>query len=93
MYVSKYQIRSISSVNYLGYSNTRNYDLGEKYADISFYREIKTVDDWKKIKDGLNQNYSVLNDLDMYGYTTDIYIGNFTGKLDGNNYSIKNIIN
>lgn len=91
VYVSKYQIRSISSVNYLGYSNTRNYDLGEKYADISFYREIKTVDDWKKIKDGLNQNYSVLNDLDMYGYTTDIYIGNFTGKIEGNNNTIKNI--
>lgn len=91
VYVSKYQIRSISSVNYLGYSNTRNYDLGEKYADISFYREIKTVDDWKKIKDGLNQNYSVLNDLDMYGYTTDVYIGNFTGKIEGNNNTIKNI--
>lgn len=91
VYVSKYQIRSISSVNYLGYSNTRNYDLGEKYADISFYREIKNVEDWKKIKDGLNQNYLLMNDLDMYGYTTDIYIGNFTGKLDGNNYSIKNI--
>lgn len=91
VYVSKYQIRSISSVNYLGYSNTRNYDLGEKYADVSFYREIKTVDDWKKIKDGLNQNYALMNDLDMYGYTTDIYIGNFTGKIEGNNYTIKNV--
>jgi hypothetical protein len=28
----------------------------------------------------------------MYGYTTDIYIGNFTGKLEGNNHTIKNII-
>ena len=92
VYVSKYQIRSISSVNFLGYSNTRSYDLGEKYADISFYREIKTIDDWKTIKNGLNQNYSLMNDLDMYGYTTDIYIGNFTGKLEGNNHTIKNIV-
>ena len=91
VYVSKYPIRSISSVNFLGYSNTRNYDMGEKYADVSFYKEIKTVDDWKKIKDGLNQNYLLMNDIDMYGYTTDIYIGNFTGKLEGNNYTIKNV--
>lgn len=91
VYVSKYQIRSISSVNYLGYTNTRNYTLGEKYADISFYHEIKTVDDWKKIQNGLNQNYALMNDLDFYGYTTDVYINIFTGKIEGNNHTIKNI--
>lgn len=91
VYISKYPIRSISSVNFLGYSNTRDYDLGEKYADISFYREIKDINDWKNIKNGLNQNYSLLTDLDMYGYTTDIYIGNFSGKIEGNNHTISNV--
>lgn len=91
VYKSQYEIRSITSVNYLGYSNIRNYAQGEKYADIAFYHEIRTVADWKKINEGLNQNYLLMNDLDMHGYTSDIYIGTFSGKIDGNNYSIKNV--
>lgn len=88
-YISRYQIRMISSVNFLGYTSSNSYDGGEKYADVSFYHEINNLDDWVKINDGLNQNYALMTDLDFFGFY-DFYIGNFSGKIEGNNHVIKN---
>ena len=90
VYVSKYPIRSISSVNFLGYSSTRSYSTNEKYASITFYREIHNLEDWQQINKGLNQNYALMEDLDFAGYN-DIFINNFSGKFEGNNHTIKNI--
>lgn len=90
VFVSKYPIRSISSVNFLGYTSTRDYANNEKYASIAFFREINNIDDWKQINKGLNQNYALMADLDFAGYN-DYYINNFSGRFEGNNHTIKNI--
>ncbi len=89
-FISKYEIRNISSVNYLGYGSTRTYVTGEKYANVAFYKEIFDIDDWSEINNGLGQNYAIMDDLDFYGYQ-DIYIDNFTGTIEGNNHTLKNI--
>lgn len=90
VFISKYPIRSISSVNFLGYTSTRNYANNEKYAAIAFFKEINNMDDWKQINKGLNQNYALMTDLDFNGYN-DYYINNFSGRFEGNNHTIKNI--
>lgn len=89
-YVSKYSIRSVSSMSFLGYISKRQYDIGEKHAVISFYKEIYTVSDWRAINSGLNQNYILMNDLNFLG-ESNINITTFSGKIDGNNHTIKNI--
>ncbi len=88
-YVSKYQIRSIKS-KFLDYESERKYATNEKYVEVSFYKEISTVNDWMMINEGLNQNYAIMNDIDFYGYNN-IPVGNFTGKIEGNNFTLSNI--
>ena len=89
-YVSKYSIRKIESKNYLGYKNERSYLDGEKYAEVEFYLEINSVADWVKINKGLGQNYSIETDLD-FNYSANYTINNFSGKIEGNNHTLKNI--
>jgi hypothetical protein len=90
IYVSRYQIKSISSRSSSGYTSTRKYDVGEKYLYVDLYNEIHSVSDFIKINKGLNQNYAIMSDLDFDGYTN-YYINNFTGKIEGNNHTLKNI--
>ncbi len=60
--------------------------------------EIATVDDFLKISDAPDKYYELTADLDFEGRTfTNIFgidaiiIETFTGKLEGNNYTIKNL--
>ena len=89
-YVSRYTIRSISSKSYNGIVSVKNYNIGEKYLYVDFYREIHNVNDWIKINDQLNQNYIIMNDLDFKSYAN-YYINNFTGKINGDNHILRNI--
>lgn len=90
IYVSRYQIKSISSRSSSGYTSTRKYDIGEKYLYVDLYKEVHNVTEFTKINNGLNQNYAIMADLDFDGYTN-YYINNFTGKIEGNNHTLKNI--
>ena len=90
IYVSKYEVYSISSKSANGYISTRKYDMGEKYLLVDLYKQIRTIDDFIKINNGLNQNYIMMNDLDFSGYSN-FYINNFSGKFDGNNFTIRNV--
>lgn len=90
VYVSKYEVYSISSKSANGYVSTRKYDMGEKYLMVDLYKQIRTVEDFTNINKGLNQNYILVNDLDFSGYSN-FYINNFSGKFEGNNHTISNV--
>lgn len=91
VFVSKYQVRSITSRSANGYNSTRKYSAGDKYLFIDFYKEINNINEFLSINNSLNQNYILMKDLDFTGYQ-DFYIGNFSGKFNGNNHKIKNVI-
>lgn len=92
-FYSKYAINNINSTDYLGYKHTTTYVAGDKYLFIDFYREIKTVADWKSINTYASQNFILMNDLDFEDLNvTDFVITvTFSGKLNGDNHTVRNI--
>lgn len=55
--------------------------------------EIKTPEDFLKIKENLYGEYTLINDIDFTGYEDDILknlVGNFRGIFNGNGKTIKN---
>ena len=89
-YLSQYYVRSITSVGSFGISYTRKYEDYERALDIDMYREINNINDWKNVKQHLDENYILETDLDFQG-TDNISISNFAGKFNGNNHTIRNI--
>lgn len=87
---SKYQVNNIESTDFMNYKHTTTYLAGEKYLFVDLYKEIYTIDDWKKGSKSLGENYILMNDLDFTG-ATGIVWGTFTGKIDGNYKTIRNI--
>lgn len=87
LFKSKYAIRQISSVDYMGNINTREYPLGEKYAEVDFYKEIRTTQQFLDIKKSLTQNYILMEDISLEGISNP-NIGNFSGTLDGNGHKV-----
>ncbi|MGM9877694.1 MAG: LamG-like jellyroll fold domain-containing protein [Bacilli bacterium] len=90
LYTSRYQVRSISTRSVTGYTSTRKYSADEKYLIVDFYKEVYSVEDFININNGLSQNYAIMDDLDFEGYVK-FHINNFSGKLEGNNHTLKNI--
>lgn len=90
VYKSRYAVYSITSTSANGYLSTRKYDDGEKYLLVDLYKKISTVKEFTDINKGLDQNYMLMADLDLSGYSG-FYINNFSGKFEGNNHVIKNI--
>ena len=89
-YLSKYYIRSITSIGAYNISYTREYKDKERTLEFDMYRKIRTVNDFKNIKNSLTENYKLVNDLDFIN-VTGLQLGNFSGKFDGGNHTIKNI--
>lgn len=91
IYQSKYAVRSISSTTYTGITVKKQYNIGEKYLYIDFYHEINSVEEWIKINNNTRENYIIMNDLDFSEYVNYRIIYGFVGKIDGNNYTLKNM--
>ncbi len=90
--LSKYSIMSITSKGVLGIHSTRKYTENEKVFYVDFFREINSLEDWKKIPKSPTENYLLMTDLDFINEGTDVLINTtYTGKLNGNNKTIKNI--
>lgn len=89
-YKSKYEIRSIKSKYANKYESVRRYNEGDKYLFIDFYQTISSVEEWINIKNDTTSNYSIIADLDFYEYSNYV-IPSFTGKIKGNNHTLKNI--
>ncbi len=91
-YVSKYGILSITTKGVLNLEYTREYEAGERNIYVDFYKEINTVADWAEVNKYPTENYILMNDLDFINQTSNIIITNeFKGKIEGNNYTIRNI--
>lgn len=92
-YKSKYYIRNIKITGVMGYTYEKNYTDLERPIDVDLYYPIKTLNDWKELVSKPTQNYILMNDLDFKNETIANYIvqKTFTGKLNGNGKTLKNI--
>ena len=92
MYISKYNVQSITTKGAFNTPYTRNFENGERTISVDLYREINSIDDWKNISKSLTENYMLMTDLDFSNEGNSIRITQeYTGKLNGNNHTIKNI--
>ena len=92
MYISKYNVQSITTKGAFNTPYTRNFENGERTISVDLYREINSIDDWKDISKSLTENYMLMTDLDFSNEGNSIRITQeYTGKLNGNNHTIKNI--
>ena len=93
IYVSNYDILSITSKGAFNNVYTRNYEERERTIEINLYRPINSIDDWKEINKYPNENYMLETDLDFRNDTSsEIIISNYRGNLDGNGHKIQNIL-
>ena len=93
MYVSNYSVQSITTKGAFNAPYTRNFEDGERTIKIDLYREINSIDDWKNINNSPTENYMLMTDLDFANEGSNIRISKtYTGKVNGNNHTIKNII-
>lgn len=88
-YLSKYYVNSITLTNLSGITYRRTYNANEKGFNVTLYKPISTVAEWKKIPDGTTENYKLVADLDFEN--TSAARINFFATLDGQNHVIKNI--
>lgn len=87
-YLSAYSIMSISN------GNIRTYGTNERIVNVEMYREIKTTQDWANINSKRNENYRLMNDIDFINKAPATFriTSNFTGKIDGNGFTVRNML-
>lgn len=92
-YVSKYSLLSIKIDGAAGKTYTRKFSKDERTVFVDFYKGIYNINDWKEINSNTTQNYRLMTDLDFKNEGSSItIIQKYTGKIDGNNHTIKNIL-
>ena len=92
VYTTNYSVLSITTKGAFSQEYTREYKDNERVIPVEFFKEIRTVDDWIAINKSPTENYMLMNDIDFINQGDNIRItSNFTGKLEGNNYTLKNI--
>ena len=92
-YVSNYSVLEITTKGAFNKPYTREFKEGERKIEVDLYKEIHTIEDWKNINKSPTENYILMQDLDFSNEGNTIEITNiYTGKLNGNNNTIKNII-
>ena len=91
-YISKYNVQSITTQGAFNIPFTRTFKQGERVIEVDLYKEINSVQDWKDINTSPTENYMLMTDLDFANEGNTIVIDKtYTGKLNGNNHTIKNI--
>ena len=92
-YISSYSVKSITTQGAFNKPYTRSFKENERKIEVDLYREVHSVEDWKEINKLPTENYILMNDLDFINESNSINITNkYTGKIEGNNHTIKNII-
>jgi len=90
---SNYSLEKISTKGAFNAEYSRTYVQNERIVPIELYREIHMIDDWKGIQKSPTENYILMEDLDFRNEGNSIYInGTYSGKFNGNNHTIRNII-
>lgn len=92
-YISNYNLQSITTRGAFNLPYTREFKQGERVIEVDLYKEINSVQDWKDINTSPTENYMLMTDLDFINEGSTIRITNtYTGKLNGNHHTIKNIV-
>lgn len=68
-----------------------NVEIASQEEANDGYTRIYTIDDFKRIANNPSGKYKLENDLDFTGDTLQFTTTVFTGELDGNGHTIKNI--
>lgn len=92
-YTSKYYIRLIISIGALGGEYETKYGEYERGINIDLYYPIHNLQEFKMIRETPTQNYILMDDIDFKGSTINNYMitGTFSGKLNGNGHTLKNL--
>ena len=88
-YASTYYVKSITTIGAAG-DFTINYEDGERMINVDMYRPVYSVYDYMDIPNHPTENFILMNDLDLSN-VPDPQLGTFSGKLNGNYHTIKNI--
>ena len=92
VYISSYSITSITTKGAFNAEYTRYFENNERTINVDLYREVYNIDDWKNMKNSTTENYMLMNDLDFINESGTQFAGiTFTGIINGNNHTIKNI--
>ena len=92
MYISEYSVLGITTKGAFNLPYTREFVENERVIKVDLYKEIYTIDDWKDINNSPTENYMLMEDLDFINNESEIIISKtYTGKLEGNMHTIKNI--
>lgn len=92
-YKSTYYLRSLTVKEVLNLSYDVTYGQTERPINVDLYYPIKNLEDFKIINQNPSQNYILKADLDFSDSVISKYVisSSFTGKLNGNGHTIKNI--
>ncbi|HIU51266.1 MAG TPA: hypothetical protein IAB70_01360, partial [Candidatus Merdicola faecigallinarum] len=91
-YVSSYSVLSITTKGAYNIPYTRKFEEGERRIEVSLFREVYTISDWKEINHSPTENYQLMNDLNFINETKGFNISKaFTGILNGAGHKIYNI--
>ena len=90
-YFSQYSVMSISSKGAYNKRYTRSYEENERKIEINLYRKITNLNDWRLMNTYPSENFQLENDLDFTGAFNIVITKTYSGKLNGNNHTIKNI--
>ena len=91
-YISAYGLNSITATSKVGNTYTTDFASETVVLNISMYREVNSEQDWLNMKNDSNDNFKLMKDLDFTGFTNPIITTTMTGKIDGNNHTIRNMI-
>lgn len=94
VYKSKYYLREIvARSNVTGGEDRRRFDELQRPIDVTMYYPINNTTDWLRMNTNNTDNYMLMNDLDFEGIADNkINISkSFSGMLNGNGHTIKNI--
>ena len=89
-FVTKYSLTRIRHRNSAGFAGADiTYGDKARIVEVDMYRNIHNMAEFNIIKTNAAQNFKLQTDLDFNNLS--FTVGSFTGKLDGNGYTIKNI--
>lgn len=90
-YLSTYSVMSISTQSAYNKIYNKEYSENERSVQINLYRNIKNLNDWRLMNTYTDENFKLMEDLDFDGATNIIIKKAFSGTLEGNGKTIKNI--
>ena len=90
-YISAYGLNSITATSKIGNTYTTEFASGTVILNLDMYREVNSEKDWLNMKNYAGDNFILMKDLDFSDYTNPIITTTMTGKINGNNHTIRNM--